>query len=340
MKRFIFLVICAVALLASCTHKELCYNHRDHAHKYHVNVIADYRYDWEEYYGHINWIENWPENYIPYDDLRPLKPGGLRVVNYNLADGYNLHNISADGGVVNLYEGANNILFYNNDTEYIIFSRQQTGSFATTRATTRTKTRATFVRSKYSNEGEETMTPPDMLYANFIENHIPEKVADPAPLEITLQPLVYTYKVRYEFEKGLEYAVISRGALSGMARSVTMDTGDTSKEPATLIYDCEMTEYGARALVTTFGIPDFPNAKYPTRADGRKHALSLEVQMRNGKLINFDFDVTDQVLAQPHGGVIVVGGIVIEESVGTSGSGAFDVEVNDWGEYEDIYLPL
>ena len=101
-----------------------------------------------------------------------------------------------------------------------------------------------------------------------------------------------------------------------------------------------MTEYGARALVTTFGIPDFPNAKYPTRADGRKHALSLEVQMRNGKLINFDFDVTDQVLAQPHGGVIVVGGIVIEESVGTSGSGAFDVEVNDWGEYEDIYLPL
>ena len=119
-----------------------------------------------------------------------------------------------------------------------------------------------------------------------------------------------------------------------------MDNGNTSKEAATIIYDCEMTDYGARALVTTFGIPDFPNVNYPTRNDGRKHALNLEIMMKNGKMITFDFDVTDQVLAQPHGGVIVVDGIVIEDSVGTSGSGAFDVEVDDWGEYEDIYLPL
>ena len=119
-----------------------------------------------------------------------------------------------------------------------------------------------------------------------------------------------------------------------------MDTGNTSVESATIIYDCNITDYGARALVTTFGIPDFPNANYPTKTDGRKHALNLEILMRNGKIISFDFDVTDQVLAQPHGGVIVVTGIVIEESDATSGSGAFDVEVNDWGEYEDIVLPL
>ena len=57
-------------------------------------------------------------------------------------------------------------------------------------------------------------------------------------------------------------------------------------------------------------------------------------------MVNFDFDVTDQVNAQPHGGVIVVKGIVIKEEDGVQGSGAFDVEVNDWGEYEDITLPL
>lgn len=340
MKRYIFLVISAAALLVSCTHKELCYTHRDHAHKYHIEVIADYRYDWEEWYGATNWVENWPSHYMAYDDLRPGKPSGLRVVNYNLSDGYNLHNISADGGVVNLYEGTNNILLYNNDTEYIVFSRHKEGSKATTRATTRTRTRATYVGNQYANKDEETMTPPDMLYANYIEGYNPLKVADPVPIEVTLQPLVYTYKVRYEFEKGLEYAAITRGALSGMARSVTMDTGDTSVEAATIIYDCDMTDYGARALVTTFGIPDFPNANYPTKTENRKHGLNLEVLMRNGKMISFDFDVTDQVLAQPHGGVIVVTGIVIEESVGTSGSGAFDVEVNDWGEYEDIVLPL
>ena len=340
MKRYIFLILSASALLTSCTHKDLCFNHREHAHKYHIEVIADYRYDWEEFYGYKDWKATWPENYIEYDALLPTKPSGLRVVNYNIEDDYNLHNISADGGVVNLYEGPNNILLYNNDTEYILFSRHQDGNFATTRATTRTKTRTTYFGSPYANEGEETMTPPDMLYANFIGGYEPEKAPDPAPIVITLQPLVFTYLIRYEFEEGLEYAALSRGALSGMARSVTLDNGNTSKEAATLIYDCEMTEYGAMAKVQSFGIPDFPNANYPTRVDGNKHALNLEVRLKNGKFITFDFDVTDQVHEQPHGGVIVVDGIVIEESLGTSGSGAFDVAVDDWGEYEDINLPL
>ena len=51
-------------------------------------------------------------------------------------------------------------------------------------------------------------------------------------------------------------------------------------------------------------------------------------------------DVTDQVQAQPHGGVIVVKDIVIEAYQGMQSSGGFDVNVSDWGEYEDISLPL
>lgn len=340
MKRTLIILALAALALPSCEHKELCYNHRDHAHKYHIEVIADYRYDWEEFYGYRDWEASWPEDYVSYDGLRPTKPGGLRVVNYDYDGGYDIHNISADGGVVNLYEGSNNVLFYNNDTEYILFSRQQEGNYATTRATTRTKTRSTYFGSQYANEGEETITPPDMLFACFVEGYIPEKVLDPVPVEVTLQPLVFTYKVRYEFSEGLEYAAIARGALSGMASSVTLDNGNTSEEAATIIYDCEVTDYGVRAIVKTFGIPDFPNENYQTKTTARKHALNLEIMMKNGRMITFDFDVTDQVLAQPHGGVIVVDGIVIEESQGTAGSGAFDVEVDDWGEYEDIYLPL
>lgn len=332
-------IVFAIAVLSSCVHKELCYNHREHAHRFHVEVIADYRYDWEEYYGGPDWSVQWPEHYLPYDDLRPTKPSGLRVVNYKDEQGYNVHNISADGGVVNLYDGENNILFYNNDTEYILFSRQQEGNRATTRATTRTKTRATYVGSQYDNEEEETMTPPDMLYANYWDTYIPEKVLDPAPLEITLQPLVFKYKVRYEFTEGLEYVAIARGALTGMAKSVLMDTGETSAESATILYDCDLTEYGVRALVTSFGIPDFPNVNYPTRAPIR-NILNLELLLKNGKLMTLDFDVTDQVQKQPHGGVIVVNDISIKKEDGSSGSGAFDVDVNDWGEYEDIVLPL
>lgn len=338
MKRYLTLfgVLFAVVLTA-CEHKDLCSNHRDHAHRYHINVIADYRYDWEEYFGYQDWKNSWPENYLPYDDLRPGDPSGLRVVNFNEAGDYNLHNIGAHGGVVNLYEGKNNLLFYNNDTEYIVFSSFD--NMATTRATTRVRTRASYTGNTYADEDEPTLTPPDMLYANYFEGYIAEKVVDPADVYVTLQPLVFSYKIRYEFKAGLQYVSMARGALSGMASSVLLVTGETSSDAATLLYDCEVTDFGARAIVNSFGIPGFPHPNYPTRESG-KHALNLEILMKNGKTITKEFDVTEQVKAQPHGGVIVVDGIEITDEEGKQGSGAFDVVVDDWGDYQEIPLPL
>ena len=32
----------------SCEHKDLCYLHNEHAHRYHIRVNADYRCVWEE----------------------------------------------------------------------------------------------------------------------------------------------------------------------------------------------------------------------------------------------------------------------------------------------------
>ena len=335
--------VACLCLHTSCEHKDLCYNHPDHAHKYHIKVVADYRLDWEECYGGPDWKASWPASYVDYNSLRPGKPSGLRVVNNDVKGNTNTHNIAADGGVITLYEGVNDLLFYNNDTEYILFSRIEgsngASTRATTRATTRSRTRATYMGSKYANEGEETMTPPDALFANFYEGYLAEKVIDPNVVEVTLQPLVFTYKIRYEFAEGLEYVSLTRGALSGMARSVILDTGVTSDEAATLLFDCEMTPFGSRAKVNTFGVPAFPNANYPSRSEA-KHALNLEVMLKNGTMLSFDFDVTDQVLAQPHGGVIVVKDIVVDYEEGTQASGGFDVSVSDWGPYEDIVLPL
>ena len=68
--------------------------------------------------------------------------------------------------------------------------------------------------------------------------------------------------------------------------------------------------------------------------------LRLYYDLKNGKIKSFDFDVTDQVAAQPQGGVIVVKGIEISDEEGTEGGSGFDVDVEDWGDYEDIELPL
>lgn len=333
------LALLALMVCSACQHKELCYDHSDHAHKYHINVVADYRFDWEERYDGPDWKNMWPSNYMDYDALRPVKPEGIRIVNHNDEGLSDKHNIGPDGGTVTLFEGYNDILFYNNDTEYIMFSN--TDNVATTRATTRTMYRSTYMGSEYANKNEETMTPPDMLFANYFEDVYVEKVENPADMNVTLQPLVYTYKVRYEFEEGLQYVAIARGALSGMARSVLLYNGNTSEEAATILYDCEITDYGVRAMVNSFGAPGYPHGHYPTRGEAEnRHSLNLELLMRNGSMVTFDFDVTDQVQAQPHGGVIVVSGIKVKETEGTQGSGAFDVDVKDWGAHEDVYLPL
>ena len=210
---------------------------------------------------------------------------------------------------------------------------------ATTRATTRVRTRASYTGNTYADDDEPTLTPPDMLYANYYDGYIAEKVVDPADVEVTLQPLVFTNKVRYEFKEGLKYVSMARGALSGMASSVLLVSGETSADAATLLYDCEVTDFGVRALVTSFGVPGFPHPNYPTR-EGGKHALNLEVLMKNSKTITFEFDVTDQVKAQPHGGVIVVKDIVISEEEGKQGSGGFDVSVEGWKDYIEVPLPL
>lgn len=346
MKRYLSIIILmAVVALSACDHKDLCYHHREHAHRYHINIIADYRYDWEEYCGTgPDWKSNWPEEYMPYDELRPSKPGGLRVVNFNEDGDYNRHNLDADGGEITLYEGENDLLFYNNDTEYIIFSRS--GNDASTRATTRTRTRAEYKPSVFANEGENTVSPPDMLYANYYENYLAEKVIDPVDVEVELQPMVYTYKCRFEFgteenpEGGLKYVALARADLSGMAASVLLNNGETSEEAVTILAeDSEITDWGVRVCITSFGVPAFPHPNYPTRADA-KHALVLNLRLRNGKYKTLDFDVTDQVQKQPHGGVIVVKGIEISEEEGQQGSGAFDVTVDDWGPYENIDLVL
>ena len=177
-----------------------------------------------------------------------------------------------------------------------------------------------------------------MLYGSYINDYQAQKLPEPEVIPVTMHPLVFTYKIRFEFAAGLKYVALARGTLAGMALSVNLSTGTTSNEAATILYDCEVKDWGVAAYVNSFGVPGYPNGAY-TKGD-QIYAVNLEVRMRNGKIKSFDFDVTDQVSKQPHGGVIVVKDIVIKPEDGTQGSGSFDVVVNGWGPYEDIYLPL
>ena len=96
-------------------------------------------------------------------------------------------------------------------------------------------------------------------------------------------------------------------------------------------------DYGTQALVKSFGIPDYPNPNYSRGP--HQYCLNLEVRLTNGKTQQFEFDITEQMEKQPHGGVIVVSGIEIDPNA-TAGGGVFNIGVDGWGDAVDVPLPI
>lgn len=347
MKRYLYLYIVALISLvaASCTHKELV----DDPRRYHIRLHADYRLDWEDTYE-IDWKSpgQWLSHYIPYNDLRPKAPSGLIVHDYKDGKHVYLGYTVGSEGVIILSADYNNLLIYNSDTEYNLVTYDADGALV--RATTRTKTRASYTPNKFADPKELTKKSPDMLFANYIENYYVEPTLDPVDLHTTLQPLVFSYYIRIPIKEGLKYVkkVGHTGDLSGMADGVNMLNGETLNEAVTILFDNEedygydvikVTDWGIEAIVRSYGLPGYPNVNYPTRAS--KNGLSINIHLTNGKVAHYECDVTEQMSKQPHGGVIEWTGedIIIEKEAGEEGSGAFDVVVDDW-EYENIELPL
>ena len=332
-------MICGALLAAlslSGCRKDLCYDHDEHGTATRALVEATWLREWEQGNG-PELEESWDEASmgVAYDSLRPEAATGIRAVVYRGGGGLSEYNLGPSGGMLPLSEGLNSLLFYNNDTEYIVFDNVEESATAT--ATTRSRSRSNFSGLR---EGERTVNAPDMLYGRYVADHRAERTADTVRLGVEMRPLVFTYLVRYEFSHGLQYVALARGALAGMAESVYLNDGHTGGATATVLYDgCELTDWGVLAEVRSFGAPNYPNADY-SRAPAGTYMLNLEVRLKNGNMLTYDFDVTEQVAAQPRGGVIVVSGVEVDDETGTEGGGAFDVDVEGWGDYVDIPLPL
>lgn len=327
-----------VMLLSACERTELCYDHYPRA-----VVSFQWEKEWERDYG-TTLPDTWDEGYFGfgYDELKPGIPEWVNLVEYrnNLPDGE--HYLSPSGGdVLLMEEGDRSFLFYNGDTEYIVLSDIASLTEARASATARSRTSISYILERHPET--RSANPPDLLYAAFVKNVPHINVHESKPLPVNMQPLVYTYIVRYEFEYGLQHVKIARGALAGMAESVYLRDGRTSDKSVIVLYDCEIKEYGCEARVRSFGVPGFPDEYYGRDADyttDRPFTLNLEVLLTNGRTLEFNFDVADQLKNQPRGGVITVKGIRIEDEDNQEGTtGAFDVDLSGWNEV-DIDLPV
>ena len=338
-KQTIWAAALAALALTGCR-KDLCYDHDAHALGVRVDVTTTWLREWELHdFGGTNWETAWPVTWgMGYADLAPAVPEGLRAQVFKGEAMETRANMEPTGGRLSMSGGEHSILFYNNDTEYIVFHDTESSAEAT--ASTRSRSRSTYALK----EGEETVNAPDQLYGAYVADYEAVPTDTVTPLPVTMRPLVYTYLVCYEFSHGLEYVALARGALSGMAGGVYLRDGRTTEEKVTVLFDeAEIVEgFGAYALVKSFGAPGMTNGDYVSRApEDQTFGLNLELRLKNGKMLPpFDFDVTEQVRLQPFGGIIWVSGIEVSDEDGTEGGSVFDPDVKDWGEYEDVVLPL
>lgn len=333
-------VLLGVIVLDACQRTELCYDHYPT-----LTFGLDWEHEWERDYG-MNHSAGWDASHygFGYDEIRPERPEWVNVV-INKSDGTIVEKfLNAEGGKISVDMGeGQSFLLYNGDTEYILLS--DIASLTDARATSTTRTRAGLSYINEHHPDVRSINPPDVLYAAYVSNGPSLGVHEHPSLDVTMQPLVYTYVIRYEFEEGLDHISLARGAIGGLAESVYLRDGRTSDETAIILYDCELKPYGCEAHVRTFGVPGFPDEYYGQRRQvsaDRPYSLNLEVMLRNGETMEFNFDIADQMKNQPRGGVITVKGIRIEEEQGElppSESG-FNADVNDWPTHDIIDLPI
>ncbi|MBO5346015.1 MAG: DUF5119 domain-containing protein [Paludibacteraceae bacterium] len=341
MKKMIRLYIVIVSCLCfvACDMRELCYDHDSHAYKYQVNIVADYEQEWQYPLTPTkDWKENWPDTFdVRYSDLMPILPSGLRVMIYDSLR-YDRQNIGRDGGLVYLTELEKSFIICNNNTEAVVFVDEKDKEKVS--VTTRAIRRNSYGGSSYIQlKDVNTKTEPDVLYVNYIPSYVPISTIKPVDVSVLLKPVVYTYYIRYEFEYGIEHVVLARGALAGMSGSVNLQTQEPGNDLATVMYDAKKKSFGVDANVNSFGLPH-DLTDLGMQLDGGEYAcgLNLEVALTNGDIKTFEFDVTDQVVSQPRGGVIVVKGLRVEDEEAEGELEGGQVEVDDWGPYEDIII--
>ena len=335
--------LAAVSALSSCGHEHSCGCPDDEPTGwYPTQVSASYDTEWyipvtprQQSYNDSTTIFG-----IGQERLRPQKPAGLRIVSFpDNGDEPRSYNLDADGGTVNLRALSSHLLFYNNDTEYHIIDIR--AGFDGTIATTRQHSAETYKGNSVTGHDLSTQpvySEPDMLFRAAIPDYNAAGPDSARVIDVLLRPAVFSYVIHFMFTSGLDYVSAARGAISGMASGVYLSSGETVDDDGiTILYNCERENNGLTGVVKSFGIPGYlPDSEQSTSA--KRYGITLQTYLKNGKLLVFDFDVSAQIAVQPLGGVVMVGGIEIPDSVGkpSGGSGGFDVDVNPWGPSSDI----
>lgn len=143
-------------------------------------------------------------------------------------------------------------------------------------------------------------------------------------LNASLYPIVYIYLVQiiiYNNEDGRVRGVSGNNAISSLASTTSVNNGHTGNSPCLVYFGSRMKKNinvrGRQADViggklTTYGLCDMTSyvvsrgASYSGSRSELKNLLFYDLDFYNGTTGTFQTEVTDQMQAQSHGGVITI----------------------------------
>lgn len=339
----------ALVLLASCTHKELCYHH-PHTAAVQINV------DWSEF--------------------KPLEnPTGMTLKLYpaNITIDDNTHNemnspsttVSSDGVVTHLTNTTSHaILNLPLNSYHVLVFNQSTTEFGSFTFRDMDDKESAVVAMQYSshyyrtqNGESKVATSPEWLgVGNYADARVTQAMIDaetqsiitgtpinvkPVIAEVTPHNVIYTVKVRIHINN-IYNLRSARASMTGMAEGFQLTSEQRlTSEVTHLLEQWSMTQDETdptkgyvESSFTCFGLPGDHAARV------EENTLTFEALLVDNKTVeSFPFNVGDRFVldeSDPTGmtyTIVIPGPITLSdvEPDGGSSSG-FDVTVDDWGD--------
>lgn len=326
-------------LLYGCDRNDLCYNHPHE--NLHVTVV------WDS---------------IPAE-LQASLPEGVRISMYGTkqtrdeqrGSDYTYYR-DTYGGDIMVQDGTYDFLLFNSDTEMIQLRGMDNINTAAAYLSARTRTPystravtdkniyyAATSRANSLTRNETLITEPDRFFATYCSPETVETYGKTVSDTIYAYPKSRVLRVTLTVKvEGLEGAASCRASLSGVARGISLATGECMEETGTAIFDMEKKDgtYLSKAI-NVFGLLRSPDET--PEEEKIQHLVQLEFVMRDNSVVNYEFEISKQIdfdVIEPE----IVIPIVVEKvelpevEVPDKPGGGFDATLDGWGDEIEITL--
>lgn len=337
------MILITALTLASCDHKDLWVIDETGIDGYKVKL--DYLLEWHRPYTAtasdstwLGWIDNWPDDiaYNP-DSLEPSRPRYCRMIVEN-GTRQKMTIFDGDSGVASSLTAGMQMLFYNVDTEYIVYSHKDNLSTLTASTNVSDGILTAVVDTIDSLQNEAVYKQPDVVFSSDIVRFSDSIMVDNT-IHVVLHPLVWSYVVDVRIGENLSNVSRAYGYMTRLAKSVKVAEHATNDDTMTVGFAMDINSTGVSAIVKSFGIPRY-NPHSPTLPPAPGCRLIVILTLDNGKKVVQEWNIDNQILAQPAGGLIAPGQMTIPKEALEGGSAGFDVNVEGWGKEHNLDLKL